>query len=97
MGSLSLLQRIFLTQESNWGLLHCRWILYQLSYEGLLFIIKYNNIYLNYLNIITNKIYYLFFLPITKSKIRKVKSTGNSPLNYVLISGDSIQKDEKNH
>ena len=33
-GSLSLLQQIFLTQESNWGLLHCRWILYQLSYEG---------------------------------------------------------------
>ena len=33
-GSLSLLQRIFLTQELNWGLLHCRWILYQLSYEG---------------------------------------------------------------
>ena len=34
VGSLSLLQRILLTQESNWGLLHCRWILYQLSYEG---------------------------------------------------------------
>ena len=33
VGSLSLLQRIFLTQESNWGLLHCRWILYQLSYR----------------------------------------------------------------
>ena len=33
-GSLSLLQRIFPTQESNWGLLHCRWILYQLSYQG---------------------------------------------------------------
>ena len=32
--SLSLLQRIFLTQESTQGLLHCRWILYQLSYEG---------------------------------------------------------------
>ena len=28
VGSLSLLQGIFLTQESNWGLLHCRWILY---------------------------------------------------------------------
>ena len=28
MGSLSLLQWIFPTQESNWGLLHCRWILY---------------------------------------------------------------------
>ena len=29
VGSLTLLQRIFLTQESNWGLLHCRRILYQ--------------------------------------------------------------------
>ena len=34
MGSLSFLQQIFLTQESNWGLLHCRQILYQLSYQG---------------------------------------------------------------
>ena len=32
--SLSLLQGIFPTQESNRGLLHCRWILYQLSYQG---------------------------------------------------------------
>ena len=32
VSSLSLLQGIFLTQESNWGLLHCRQILYQLSY-----------------------------------------------------------------
>ena len=32
VGSLSLLQRIFPTQESNWNLLHCRRILYQLSY-----------------------------------------------------------------
>ena len=29
VGSLSLLQGIFLTQELNWGLLHCRQILYQ--------------------------------------------------------------------
>ena len=35
IGSLSLLQRIFLTQELNQGLLHCRWILYQLSYQGI--------------------------------------------------------------
>ena len=34
VGSLSLLQQIFPTQESNWGLLHCKRILYQLSYEG---------------------------------------------------------------
>ena len=33
MGSLSLLQQIFLTQELNRGLLHRRQILYQLSYE----------------------------------------------------------------
>ena len=55
VGSLSLLQRIFPTQESNWGLLHCRWILYQLSYQGslkeglqtcffLLFMNDYNNL-----------------------------------------------------
>ena len=30
VGSLSLLQQIFLTRESNWALLHCRRILYQL-------------------------------------------------------------------
>ena len=34
MGALSRLQGIYLTQESNWGLLHCRQILYQLSYQG---------------------------------------------------------------
>ena len=32
VGNLSLLQGIFLTQAWNQGLLHCRWILYQLSY-----------------------------------------------------------------
>ena len=34
MGNLSLLQRIFPTPESNRGLLNCRQILYQLSYQG---------------------------------------------------------------
>ena len=34
VGSPSLLQQIFLTQEWNQGLLHSRWILYQLSYKG---------------------------------------------------------------
>ena len=38
VGNLSLLQLIFLAQESNQDLLHCRWILYQLSYEGLIII-----------------------------------------------------------
>ena len=39
VGSLSLLQVIFPIQRLKPGLLHCRWILYQLSYQG---IIKYN-------------------------------------------------------
>ena len=34
VGSLFLLQGIFPTQELNWRLLHCRQILYQLSYKG---------------------------------------------------------------
>ena len=34
VGSLSLLQGIFLTQELSRGLLHCRQVLYQLSYQG---------------------------------------------------------------
>ena len=33
VGSLSLLQQIFPNQVSNQGLLHCRQILYQLSYQ----------------------------------------------------------------
>ena len=33
-GSLSFLKGIFPTQELSWGLLHCSWILYQLSYQG---------------------------------------------------------------
>ena len=34
VGTLSLPQWIFLTQELNQGLLHCRQILYPLSYQG---------------------------------------------------------------
>ena len=34
VGSLSLLQGIFPTQRLNPGLLHCRWILYELSHKG---------------------------------------------------------------
>ena len=34
VGSLSLLQQIFLKQGSNWSLPHCRQVLNQLSYQG---------------------------------------------------------------
>ena len=40
VGSLSLLQLIFLSQELNWGLQHCRWIIFQLRYQG-----SHNRIY----------------------------------------------------
>ena len=36
----SLLQGIFLTQGSNWGLLHCRWILSCLSPQGSIIVLK---------------------------------------------------------
>ena len=35
VGSLSHLQRIFPIRELNRGLMRCRWILYQLSYQGI--------------------------------------------------------------
>ena len=46
VGSLSLLQGIFPAQGSNWGLLHCRWILYQLSYHDKHAYKPYNCIYM---------------------------------------------------
>ena len=47
-GSLSLLQWIFWTQESSQGLLHCRRILYQLSYQGSPLVHKINAILASY-------------------------------------------------
>ena len=44
VGNLSLLQQIFPTQESDQGLLHCRWILYQLNYQGRLYKLYFNKI-----------------------------------------------------
>ena len=49
VGSLSLLQSIFLTQELNHGLLHCRQIPYQLSYQGSpMHLYTYINIFIFY-------------------------------------------------
>ena len=45
MGSLSVLQWVFPTLESNQGLLHCRWILYQLSYQGRRCLIEGNGLF----------------------------------------------------
>ena len=42
VGSLSLLQGVFPTQGSDPGLLHCRWILYQLTHKGSPGILEWN-------------------------------------------------------
>ena len=44
VGSLSLLQRIVLTQDLNQGLLHFRQILFQLSYQGNLVLTSYHTL-----------------------------------------------------
>ena len=51
MGRLPLLQWIFPTQESNWGLLHCRQVLYQLSYQGNPFRAKFNSLFFSHSHI----------------------------------------------
>ena len=44
VGCHFLLQRIISTQESNWGLLHCRQIINQLSYQGRLILVYYTSV-----------------------------------------------------
>ena len=58
VSSLSL-QHIFSTQESNGGLLHCRWILYQLSYQVSPSIWS-NLICLRYLNFLSSSFSFKF-------------------------------------
>ena len=53
VGSLSLLQGIFLTQGLNPGLLHCRQILYQLSHQVIPYVQIVKEIYLIYCNRLT--------------------------------------------
>ena len=67
--NLSLIQGIFLTQELNWGLLHRRRILYQLSYQGNPSMKHFDQIYLKYChkharNMKINKILILYIVPL---------------------------------
>ena len=64
VGSLSLVQRIFPTQESNQGLLHCRWILYQLSSQGspnqgmsIYYLCTYPSLYLSIIYLYLSPVY----------------------------------------
>ena len=69
VGNLSLLQRIFPTQGSNPGLLHCRQILYQLSHTGspqillrlTLLPILYGSTFINNTYVIYSCIFYIKF------------------------------------
>ena len=70
VGSLPLLQGNFPTQESNWGLLHCRQILYQLSYQGSPYVnnaaIQYVSYYLCYAG---SRIDAIFIIPCKQLQI----------------------------
>ena len=75
VGNLSLLQWIFLTQESNQSLLHCRQILYQLSYQGKL-CIKHNILFS----------YTAFWSKIKMRNLLKKSKNATSLISYFLIS-----------
>ena len=72
VGSHSFLQRIFLTQELNRSLLHCRWILYQLNHQGspAFNLVHFNFILFLFLNLI-------FYVPLYFQYI---------PFSFVLLS-----------
>ena len=75
VGSLYLLQGIFPTQESNQGLLHCSWILYQLSYQGSPF---QTYIYIQ-LHVESDFLYHIYPSPLPSSL--KIKS----PIQRLMI------------
>ena len=67
MGSLSLFQMTFLTQELNWGLLHCRQMsFYQLSYQGSPNYYEFKNLKNEYINIFIVKRFTYFQICVKK-------------------------------
>ena len=66
VGSLPRFQGIFLTQESNWGLLYCRQILYQMSYQGS------PSLNISFCKVLNFRITVIFYMPKRKS-INKIK------------------------
>ena len=75
VGSLSLLQWIFPTQESNRGLLHCRRILYQPSYQG--------SPILHFINSDKTFFYYTLF--------HLIKKTFALPINLISLLTNGLQ------
>ena len=64
--SLPVFKGIFLTQESNWGLLYCRQILYQMSYQGS------PTLSISFCKVLNFRITVIFYMPKRKS-INKIK------------------------
>ena len=85
VGSLSLLQGIFLTQELNQGLLCCRWILYQLSSQGNKSSIKtYQN--LKHITVCSSSYFTTrVYFGIVSSKYAKLDSIKHSLKNVDLL------------
>ena len=79
VGSLSLLQQIFLSEESNRGLLHCRRILlYQLSYQWVLNFLKgflciYWNNHMVFIFKFVNVVYHIDLWILNNSCIHGIK------------------------
>ena len=70
VGCHSLLQGIFLTQESNPGLLHCRQILYQLCYERSLLCERFANQFApKHLSKLLSFPHYVFLAPMSKFQL----------------------------
>ena len=90
MGSHSPLQGIFLTQGCNPGLLHCRWILYHLSYQGspITALWRYNSYTIKFTHLkytIPIFLYVHSYVTITTTKYRTFSSPQKEPL-YVSIT-----------
>ena len=89
VGRLSLLQRIFQTQESNQGLLHCRRFVYHLSYQGCPRISRNRHHFI----LTTNLIHFQILKHTSYSSVVSTAQTRNSPnslLERNLSSGSGL-------
>ena len=89
MGSLSLFQRIFPTQKSNRGLLHCRQILYYLSYREALPGIGYGKILKNkeeLVHILKGNLQSYFSILVNVSPVSSLQKQSASQITSIVSS-----------
>ena len=90
VGSLSLLQWLFPIQESDLGLLHCRWILYQLSYQGKCKINVHKTVFLIFFKYWTKAELALSYLVPSQCYVRGFENW-KAFINYAISSRFSIK------